>query len=90
MIFSDNSKLEKLDDMCFSRSGLVEISLPPNVKHIGVRAFYECACLNALTLNEGLETIGESAFERTNLEDVIIPKTVKKLSNCVFCNCANL
>ena len=90
MVFSDDSRLEKLGDMCFSRSGLTEISLPPSVRHVGVKAFYDCADLRILTLNEGLKTIGESAFEHTSLENVTIPETVERLNNSVFCDCTNL
>lgn len=64
--------------------------LPPSVRRVGVKTFYECVDLKTLTLNEGLETIGESAFERTSLEGVSIPDTVERLSSSVFCDCENL
>ena len=90
VIFSDDIRLEQLDDFCFYKSGLTEMILPPSVRHVGVKAFCGCEELKTLMLNEGLETIGESAFEHTGLDDVTVPGTVERLSDSVFRDCTNL
>ena len=57
VLFSQDSKLEKIDDFCFMDSGIEEIVTPPSLRTICAGAFIECEQLKYVELNEGLETV---------------------------------
>ena len=58
---------------------------------LGQGAFYECAKLETVTLNEGLTTIGVGAFHGCKkLASVTIPKTVTTLLENAFRECSLL
>jgi hypothetical protein len=40
--FGANSRLELIEDLCFSGSGLVSIQLPQNLKDIAVSPLHHC------------------------------------------------
>lgn len=61
---------------------LKQITLPSQIKDIGIRAFFGCNSLSSVTLNEGLLFIGEAAFSNNNaLTEINIPATVQKLAD---------
>lgn len=61
---------------------LKRITLPSQIKDIGIRAFFGCNSLSSVTLNEGLLFIGEAAFSNNNaLTEINIPATVQKLAD---------
>lgn len=66
------------------------IILPSTVKTIEDNAFYNCAWLKSITLNEGLEAINYRAFRGSALESITIPSSVTTLGNQSFMACASL
>jgi hypothetical protein len=66
------------------------IIIPPSVRTIGQRAFYNCP-LTQITLNEGLTTIGDSAFCRANLTGtLILPTSVTSIGRKAYYLCNRL
>lgn len=83
--------LEKIGDMAFKNTALLEIALPVSVKMIGTESFSKNLKLTKVTLQEGLETINDMAFEDCSaLSSIILPKSIKRLDGYVFRNCENL
>ena len=89
-----------VDDLYITKDGTLlsytgkagNITIPQNVKIIGVGAFNYCRTLEKVTLPEGLIEIGESAFEccyDTNDIDkcweINIPETVSVIGDSAFC-----
>ena len=89
-----------VDDMYVTKDGTLlsyigkagVITVPQNVKIIGVGAFNYCGTLEKVVLPEGLVEIGESAFEccyDTNDIDkcweINIPETVSVIGDFAFC-----
>lgn len=74
----------------FSRSGLVDITIPGTVKE--VVGFEGCTSLKTVTMQEGVETIGRFAFNGcTALKTgVSIPSTVKTIRGSAFGYCSNI
>lgn len=65
---------------------LHHVSLPAEVKVIGVSAFNSCA-LKRITLPDGITTIGESAFRNcTQLEGITLPQSVTSLGKYSIAN----
>ena len=68
-----------------------EVTLPANIKTIGLEAFLNCKNLTTVNMSDGLETIGRSAFENcTNLTTTNMPDGVKSIGASAFKNCTNL
>ncbi|OKL23691.1 hypothetical protein BRO51_01285, partial [Metamycoplasma hominis] len=61
-----------------------------SVKEIGESAFYGCANLKEVILNEGLEKIGAETFYDTKIESITIPGSVKEIGESAFYGCENL
>ena len=62
-----------------------------DVTSIGQYAFYQCYCLDNITLPNTLESIGYSAFyDCIGLTSIAIPDSVTTLSNYAFYNCHSL
>lgn len=68
-----------------------ELTLPPSVKILRIRAFEKCTNLKCVHFSEGLETIGKEAFyECKSLEKVMFPKSLQKISQFSFFCCDSL
>lgn len=67
------------------RKNIISVTLPKTVKKIADNAFYDCAYLKTIVLNEGLEKIGEDAFYGcVALEEMTIPASVKEIAPGAF------
>ncbi len=70
---------------------LVEVTLPPNLKHISCEAFRNCRSLKNIVFPKTLETIGWCAFDScVSLEEVDIPESVRVIDYCAFSDCEHL
>ena len=58
--FGTNCQLEKISFNVFYNSGLEEFVAPPSLRTIERTAFYKCAKLKRVVLNEELETLGKN------------------------------
>ncbi len=50
---------------------------PDGVETIGEYAFYECVCLNTVTLPKSLKNIGKFAFANGGLTEITVPEEVQ-------------
>ena len=65
--------------------------VPGSVTEIGLRAFYDCEGLTAVTLPEGLISIGTANFSQcTSLTEMIIPNSVTTIGSASFSGCSGL
>lgn len=70
---------------------LEELTLPPSVKILRIRAFEKCTNLKYVHFSEGLETIGKEAFyECKSLEKMMFPKSLQKIGQFSFFCCDSL
>lgn len=70
---------------------LEELTLPPSVKILRIRAFEYCTNLKCVHFSEGLETIGKEAFyECKSLEKMTFPKSLQKIGQFSFFCCDSL
>lgn len=90
MTFSKNSRLEKIGDICFCKSGLAQLDTPPGLRHIGAGAFKDCHDLQRVTLNEGVESLEDGVFKNSGLEEIELPSTLRDMSSNAFWNCDRL
>lgn len=74
----------------FSTINIETLELPSSVEKIEKSAFYRCANLKEIHLNEGLKSIGNQAFANTAIRSAKIPETVTKLGAEVFYGCNRL
>jgi len=63
---------------------LKSIILPPKCKVVHDHAFYQCANLEEVKLNDGLRMIQEYAFSETGLKTVEIPSSCFDISTFAF------
>ena len=93
--FGTNCQLEKIRFRAFENIGLEEFVAPPSLRIIGYAAFYKCAKLKRVVLNEGLETLGENEpadgsscfrgiFEESGVQEVFLPSTLKVIERRSF------
>lgn len=74
-------------DIYYSYS-LKEIVIPDSVQTIGNYAFYECSCLQSITLSRELLTIGDYAFYNCNaLQTLIFPNKLQTIGDYAFYSC---
>jgi hypothetical protein len=87
--FEGISKLDSINNLTFSESGLKNIKIPKSVKSIGSNAFINCYNLKDVTFEESsnLEIIRDSAFNSSGLETITIPKNVTSIDESAFWNC---
>ena len=66
------------------------VTIPPDVKFIGVAAFYDTN-ITSITIHEDVEIIERMAFGGcTRLQSITIPKNVKFIGDAMFRGCASL
>ena len=58
---------------------------------ISANAFYGCAMLESLTLNEGITVIHDKAFyDCSSLKNMKVPTTVATIGSCAWYNCSGM
>ena len=84
--------VETIDDEAFYFCTLLEsISIPSNVKKIGVRAFANCYSLKTITISDGVTEIDEECFANSSdLTSITLPNTSATISKKCFSNCHSL
>ncbi|MDE7107082.1 MAG: leucine-rich repeat domain-containing protein, partial [Clostridiales bacterium] len=74
-----------------SRNSIGSIKFNPELKYVGVDAFYCCVNLTEVVMNDGLLKIGSSAFfDCEKLQDVVVPDSVKTMGWYAFDGCSYL
>ena len=75
----------------FSRSALIEVTIPANVKVLEGGAFSWCGELKSVTFPEGMTIIGRDAFYNCGkLTSLIIPSSVQRIEQGAFHGCGAL
>lgn len=73
-----------ISDNAFTRSGLIDITIPTSVSVVGKNAFKDCLLLSSLKLQGNALSIGDQAFAGTPLTDItcsaLVPPTTS--TNC--------
>lgn len=89
--FSDDSKLEIIDESAFENAKVNCLSIPSSVKIIGKFAFSYCE-ISKITFNDNsnLERIKRSAFEKNPITSFCVPPQVTKIGIDAFQGCTNL
>ena len=89
-----DAEIEALPDGAFNgKIGLLEITLPSELKAIGNNAFNGCFALrNEVTIPAGVKTIGSYAFAgcKNAKFNPALPETLTAIGDYAFKNCANL
>lgn len=81
--------LERIGEEAFASSGILSITIPGTVKHIGWFAF--CGELCEVKIENGVTNIDAHAFEGCNqLERIDIPESVRVIGRYAFSACDNL
>ena len=77
--------------IAFAPAGLTELTIPGDIREIGVEAFAGLTELRKVILQDGVETIGDNAFLNcTKLEEVSVPASVTSLGLTIFSGCNKL
>ena len=77
-----------ITNKAFMRSSLLKLTIPWNVRTIGISAFAECGSLTSATILHGIETIGKRAFYRCDaLASISIPGSVESIGEQAFMRC---
>lgn len=67
VIFSDNSRLETINDGAFwNCPNLKNIEIPSGVTSIGINAFNNCSTFTSIEIPSGVNSIGNGAFTNCN------------------------
>ena len=92
MLFTDDSRLEKIGKCCFQNSGLVSIVVPKNVTSLEESTFQNCRTLRSLAFQDRsrLEKIGCDCFSGSGIESIITPQSLRRIESGAFWNCWNL
>lgn len=87
----DNHPVIAIGDQAFNFLPIEAAILPKTILHIGNMAFYQCASLKKVTMQEGVTSIGTCCFGGDPvLEEVTIPETVETVDDFAFLACASL
>ena len=71
-------------------TGLTRVTIPSTVQRITMGAFYGCANLTQVVIEEGVEEIEEAAFSYSGLTSVVLPSTIEKIAQYAFQDCMGL
>ena len=76
---------DKTTLICYPAAKTGDYVVPGSVTEIGLRAFYDCEGLTAVTLPEGLISIGQANFGHCiGLKEVVIPNSVTSIGATAF------
>ena len=82
---------DKTTIICYPAAKTGDYAVPGSVTEIGIRAFYDCEGLTAITLPEGLISIGQANFGHCiGLKEVVIPNSVTSIGATAFSACTGL
>jgi hypothetical protein len=86
VVFESGSRLERIEERAFFRSGLRSIVIPLSVVVLGKGSFDSCYSLESVIFESGsrLERIEESAFEYSGLHSIDIPPGVMFIDGSAF------
>ena len=89
--FTFGNDVEAIPDyLCHALKMLTTITIPSNVKSIGLESFANSG-LTSVTLSEGITSIGKQAFEQCeNLISINIPASVTYIGTYAFKECKKL
>ena len=74
-----------------SKTNLMRVVLPTNLKSIGEYAFSWCSSLTSLTIPNSVTSIGTQAFyECSSLTSITIPNSVTSIGDWAFNDCSSL
>lgn len=83
--------LEKMGQLCFSRSGIEEIVLPKKLTEAGAGICYQCQSLKKVTVGTGLVELPYASFQScTALESISLPETLVAINPQCFWGCSSL
>jgi hypothetical protein len=84
--FENGSRLERIEESAFHRSGLQSILIPSYVVVLGIRSFSGCKSLESVTFESGsrLARIEIHAFSDSGLKSIVIPRSVRTVSSSFF------
>jgi len=68
----------------FTDTNITSISILGNTSKISSEAFYNCVCLESITLSNNLKTIGNWAFYKTAITSIVIPDSVTTIGEHAF------
>ena len=80
-----------IGDSAFENAtGLLNVTIGPNVHTIGVRAFAGCIGLVSIHIPTTINIIGSYAFYRSGLTAANIPESIQTISSNAFASCSRL
>ena len=90
--FSEDSKLQMIDEDAFDSSSIETISIPSSITEIGKYAFNMCRKLRQIIIpiNSQLQKIDEFAFKKSTIESITIPPHVTCICSHAFSSCKRL
>ena len=87
--FSENAKIDIIEDSVFYKASIESIVLPKNIQRIGNAAFAR-SDLKTISLGNSLREIGTSAFQSTNLTSIVLPDALETIEGLAFSGCSSL
>jgi hypothetical protein len=92
VVFESGSRLERIEESAFQRSGLKSIVIPSSVVFLGNSSFCDCESVESVIFENGsrLERIEESTLQRSGLRAIVIPSSVVVLGKGSFSGCRSL
>ena len=87
----DNHPVVAIGDQAFNFLTIESATLPDTIKHIGSMAFYQCASLKQVLIQDGVTSIGTCCFGGDPmLAEVTVPETVETVDDFAFLACVSL
>ena len=90
--FTDDTKLQIIDDFAFSYSSIKCIRIPSKVTKIGECTFETCRDLRKIEIpiDSKLQLIGKFSFSCSSITSITIPSNVTKIAKSLFASCEYL
>lgn len=87
----DDHPVVAIGDQAFNFLTIETATLPDTVKSIGSMAFYQCASLKQVQIQDGVVSIGTCCFGGDPmLAEVTIPESIETVDDFAFLACASL